>query len=66
MYMISTFTTGHSLFQVFERLQKLGVCMAHSTTIKLLDSIGEDFDSKVLDWKSAVETELMPLLPTQV
>lgn len=48
---------------MFERLQKLQLCMSHSSTIRLFDAIGEDFDSEVLEWKEVIETEVMPSLP---
>lgn len=48
---------------MFERLQKLHLCMSHSSTIKLFDYIGKDFDSEVLMWKKAIESEVMPSLP---
>lgn len=37
--------------------------MSHSSTIKLFDHMGKDFDSKVLQWKSDIEREVMPYLP---
>ena len=49
--------------QVFVRLQKLGLCVSHSSTIKMLTCVGKDFDSKVLAWKSTIESELMPSIP---
>lgn len=41
--------------QVYQRLQKLGLCLAHSRTIKLIDTLGENFDSLVQRWKTAAE-----------
>ena len=49
--------------KVFERLQKLQLCMSHSSTIRLFDAIGKDFDSEVLQWKEVIETELMQSHP---
>ncbi len=37
--------------------------MSHSTTVRLLDVIGKDFDSEVLQWKELIETELMQSFP---
>lgn len=36
--------------------------MSHSSTIKMFDCIGKGFDSKVLIWKKAIETKVMPSL----
>ena len=32
--------------------------MSHQSTLRLFDAMGRDFDSKVLEWKSAVEAKL--------
>ena len=40
---------------MYERLQKLGLCLSHSRTIKLVDALGDNYDSKVKDWKAAAE-----------
>lgn len=37
--------------------------MSHSSTIKLFDCMGKDFDSEVLQWKETIEKEVMPYLP---
>ena len=45
--------------QVFQRLQKAGVCVSHSTTIKLVKHLGDDFDCDVKLWKeNAIEKVL--------
>ncbi len=41
--------------QVYQRLQKLHVCMSHTGTIRLMDKVGEGFDRKVYAWKKEVE-----------
>ena len=41
----------HSLYQVYTRLQCLNVSMSHSSTIRVIDKIGQTFDNKALTWK---------------
>ena len=36
---------------MYQRLQKVGVCMSYVSTINLVDSLGEDFDSVLKEWK---------------
>ena len=40
--------------QVYERLQKLNICLSHQMTVKLVNILGHDFDEKVLWWKDAL------------
>ena len=46
--------------QVYDRLQKVGLCLSHGRTIKnlIVDRLGEGFDEKVLQWKSVVESSM--------
>ena len=43
------------MLQVYERLQKLGLCLSHASTINLIDKLGVDFDITVRKWKAAAE-----------
>ena len=43
------------LFQVYQRLQKLQLCLSHKQTLKVIDKMGEGFDAKVWKWKKEVE-----------
>ena len=44
--------------QVYDRLQKVGLCLSHGRTIKIVDRLGEGFNEKVLQWKSVVESSM--------
>ena len=43
-----------SIFNRFmhDRLQKLGVCMSHKSTVRLITSVGKDHDRKVIEWQN--------------
>ena len=43
---------------MFERLQKVGICLSHSNTIKFVDVLGEDFDHVVKQWRRDAETNI--------
>ena len=40
---------------MYDRLQKVGLCLSHRSTIRLVDKFGEGFDRKVLQWKTEIE-----------
>ena len=44
--------------QVYQWLQKLQLCLSHKQTLKVIDTMGEGFDAKVLIWKKEVEETL--------
>lgn len=44
--------------QVFTRLQKVGLCLSHGSTIKLVDELGKGFNQRVLEWKADVESSI--------
>ena len=44
--------------QVFQRLQKAGLCLSHSSSIKLLVECGRNFDSPVKLWKEEAEDKI--------
>lgn len=46
--------SGHANKQVFERLQKLNICVSHYTTIKLVNEIGSGHDSRVCQWRDSL------------
>lgn len=54
-------STDHTTMylQVYQRLQKIGLCMSHFSTIKLVDSLGEDFDMTVKEWKQVAENKMV-------
>jgi hypothetical protein len=35
---------------LFTRLQKVGICISHKSTIRFIDTLGEDFDIPVMMW----------------
>lgn len=41
--------------QVYDRLQKLCLCLSHSKTIQLIDQLGEDYDEVVRQWKQTAD-----------
>lgn len=44
--------------QAFTRLHKIGLCLSHTQTIRLLENLGIEFDSKVIQWKN-IQLEIM-------
>ena len=36
----------------------MNVCMSHQTTVKLVDILGSDYDSKVHQWKDSLVSAL--------
>ena len=36
----------------------MGICMSHSTTIKLVDKLGKGFDMKVKEWQENAARQL--------
>ena len=40
--------------QVFERLQKLNICMSYRTTIRLVNALGMDYDAVVCKWRDSL------------
>ena len=44
--------------QVFERLQKLNVCVCHRTTVRLVNLLGSDYDAKVYQWRELLIDDL--------
>ena len=40
---------------VYSRLNKLGVCVSHKTVIRLIRSLGKNYDEPVMCWKGAIE-----------
>ena len=45
-----TFT---NLFQVYTRLNKLGICVSHECSDNIFRKLGENYDQKVRDWMAA-------------
>ena len=39
---------------MYERLQKLNICLSHQMTVKLVNTLGNNFDKKVLQWMDAL------------
>ena len=46
------------LMQVYTRLHKLGICMSHKSTVRLLDKLGEGHDAEVHKWKEDLLTHI--------
>ena len=40
---------------MYDHLQKVGLCLSHRSTIRLVDKFGEGFDTKVVQWKTKIE-----------
>ena len=49
-----------SLYKVFTRLQKLGICLSSSGTLSAVDTLGKGHDEEVLSWVDC----LRPLVST--
>ena len=43
---------------MYDRLQKVGLCLSHGGTIKLVDRLGQGYDEKVLQWKALIESTM--------
>ena len=39
--------------QVFQRLQRLNLCLSHQMIVTQVKLLGEDFDNQVLKWRNA-------------
>lgn len=48
--------------QDMSRLNKLGICSSHSTSIRAQTRMGEGFDDDVLEWKQDIETSKKKVL----
>ena len=44
--------------QVFERLQKLNICMSHQVTVSLLNTVGLGYDTRVFQWRDSLLSNL--------
>lgn len=42
------------LLQVFNRLQKIQVCLSHKSTLRFLDIAAEEYDEKVHIWRESL------------
>ena len=47
--------------QVFDRLQKLHLCLSHRKTVRTVDKLGENHDSVLCEWRNALEHILVGL-----
>ena len=52
--------------QVFNRLQKAMICLSPSATIRLLDSLGADYDDPVTEWRDALVPRVEQTLQLKV
>ena len=41
--------------QVYTQLNKVSLCTSHTRLLKLVDSLGKDFDKPVTTWKKNIE-----------
>ena len=46
------------VLKVFERLQKLNICMSYRTTIMLVNAIGSGHDTRVCQWRDSLSMYL--------
>ena len=44
--------------QVFVRLQKLGLCLSPSGTLRMLDCLGDGHDEKIWEWQESLMARL--------
>jgi hypothetical protein len=51
--------SGHCSKQVYERLQKINLCVSHSTMYRMLEKLGIGHDSEVLKWKDELEKRVL-------
>ena len=49
------------IMQVYTRLQKLGVCLSHTTTILAVKKMGINHDKVVQDWRCQLNGEVAPI-----
>ena len=47
-----------NLLQVYQRLQKLNLCMSHQMTSSLITLVGSEHDKDVQQWRNTILTEL--------
>ena len=47
-----------SWLKVYERLQKLNLSVSHMSVNRLIDSVGEDFDQQVMEWRESFILDL--------
>ena len=45
---------GKLTLQVFQRLQKLNICMSHQASVTLVNKLGSDYDAKVIEWRESL------------
>lgn len=45
--------------QVYDRLQKLGLCLSHSATSRLITKLGLVYDCLVHEWKDTIEEDML-------
>lgn len=43
---------------MYERLQKVGLCLSHRSTVTLVEHLGKHFDWKVKEWQRVAEDKL--------
>jgi L1 cell adhesion molecule like protein len=48
--------TSHCFKKAFSRLSSLGLCVSHSTTLKLVNQLGENHDARVKKWRDDIIT----------
>ena len=58
---MSSYSYYVCLLQVFLLLQKIGVCISHSSTIRLVEHLGKNVDAHVKVWKENVVRALQVL-----
>lgn len=59
-------SSAQYVIQVFQRLQKLNLCMSHQVTSTLISTIGKDYDAKVHQWKQDVLVEVDSTVEAEV
>ncbi len=43
---------------MYQRLQKVGLCLSHCCTVKVVEHLGDHFDWKVKEWQGVAEGKL--------
>ncbi len=47
-------------YKVYQRIQKVGICLSHQSTVNLVEGLGDHFDRKVKEWQKIAESKLEP------
>ena len=63
--MVATESETPHPFQVYTRLNKLGFCLSHAQTLRVIDRLAEGHDQVMQSWKALVEQKVLIESPSQ-